>query len=370
MNMLRYHEMGRGVRVNNRGTTRYVFASSHTSQGFYTFIPELVNGLGKVYILKGAPGSGKSTFIRLLGEVMSQQGYDVEFWVSALDPVTPDGVYIAHFNAAVINGSLPQPIDPKYPGVREVIINLGEYWDQAIIEQCQRQIIEQVDQADKFDNELCNILKEASRVKEEIRIANASHLNMEKIEQLIKKISLDIMENRPGEKHYFAGVITADGLVDYINELSADCKKRYIFKGPSGSGKSTVICELAREAKKRGYFLEYYHCGLEVEYLVMVVIRNLQLALIEAGHVEVVLKPGDIVVDMTLYLDSYDSGQVAVQSSEAYRRFEALLLQARQELENSHQANREIKKIYASAMNFERLDSKRQEIAEEILSRV
>jgi energy-coupling factor transporter ATP-binding protein EcfA2 len=356
--------------LNNRGTTRYVFASSHTSQGFYTFIPELVKGLGKVYILKGAPGSGKSTFIRLLGEVMSQQGYDVEFWVSALDPVTPDGVYIAHFNAAVINGSLPQPIDPQYPGAREIIINLGEYWDKAIIEQRQRQIVEQIDQADNFHSQVGKILKEAGRVKEEIRIANASHLNMEKIEQLIKKISLDIMENRPGEKHYFAGVITADGLVDYINELSADCKKRYIFKGPSGSGKSTVIRELARDAKQRGYFLEYYHCGLEVEYLVMVVIRNLQLALIEVDHVEVALKPGDMVVDMTLYLDSYDNDQIAVQSSEAHRRFEALLLQAQQEMENSHQVNREIKKLYASAMDFESLDRKRQEIAEEILNRV
>jgi ABC-type cobalamin/Fe3+-siderophores transport system ATPase subunit len=354
--------------VNNRGKIRYVFVSSHTSQGFYTFIPELVNGVGKVYILKGAPGSGKSTFIRLLGEVMSQQGYDVEFWVSALDPVTPDGVYIAHFNTAIINGSLPQPIDPKYPGVREIIINLGEYWDQAIIEQRQTQIIEQVDQTDKFHSQVVEILKEASRVKAEIRKANAAHLNMEKIEQLIRRLSLEIMENRPGEKHYFAGVITGDGLVDYINELSADCKKRYIFKGPSGSGKSTVINELAREAKQKGYFLEYYHCGLEVEYLVMVVIRNLQLALIEVGHAEVALKTGDIVVDMTMYIDSCDSDQIAVQSSEAYRRLEALLLQAQQELENSYQANREIKKIFASAMDFERLDNKRQKIAEEILN--
>jgi len=179
---------------------------------------------------------------------------------------------------------------------------------------------------------------------------------------------LEIMENRPGEKHYFAGVITGDGLVDYINELSADCKKRYIFKGPSGSGKSTVINELAREAKRKGYFLEYYHCGLEVEYLVMVVIRNLQLALIEVGHAEVALKTGDIVVDMTLYIDSYDSDQIAVQSSEAYRHLETLLLQAQQELDNSYHANREIKKIFASAMDFERLDNKRLEIAEEILN--
>ncbi|MDD4801820.1 MAG: hypothetical protein PHF24_02580 [Syntrophomonas sp.] len=354
--------------MNNRGTVRYVFVSSYTCQGFYTFIPELVNNVSKVYILKGAPGSGKSTFIRLLGEVMSQQGFDVEFWVSALDPVNPDGVYIAHFNAAVINGSLPQPIDPKYPGVREIIINLGDYCNNKIMEKRETQIVEKVDQADRLHNHTSKILKEASRIKEEIRGAHASHLNIAKIEQLIKKLSRDVMENQPGEKHYFAGSITADGLVDYINELSQGCRKRYIFQGPPGSGKSTVIYELAHAAKQKGYFLEYYHCGLEVDYLVMVIIRNIQMALIESGHVEVALKPGDTVVDMTLCLDDYNSERVAAGTSEAQRRFEALIKEAEHQLDNFYKIHREIKKIYTSAMDFEALDNKRKQIAEEILS--
>ncbi len=355
--------------MNNRGTTRYVFTSSFTSQGFYSFIPQLVNGLEKVYILKGAPGSGKSTFIRMLGEVMSQQGYDVEFWVSSVDPVTPDGVYIPQLGAAVINGSLPEPIDPRYPGVREIIINLGEYWDRAIIQKNYREIVEQVDRIEKFQTQASNILKEASWAKEEIRKVNAAHLNIEKIEQLIQNLSAEIIENRPGEKHYFAGVITDDGLVDYIDELSSDCKKRYIFKGPTGSGKSTVINELVREAKQKGYFLEYYHCGLEIDHLVMVVIRNLQLALIEPGHAEIVIKQGDTVVDMAQYLDSYDSDDIAIKTSEAFRRYESLLLQAQQEMENMRLSTREVKKIYTSAMDFERLDRKRQEIADEINNR-
>lgn len=352
--------------MNNRGITRYVFASSFTSQGFYSFIPQLVHGLEKVYILKGAPGTGKSTFIRMLGEVMSQQGYDVEFWVSSVDPVIPDGVYIPQLDAAVINGSLPQPIDPKYPGIREMIINLGEYWDRDVVQTHYREIIEQVDRIDKFQTQAANILKEASRAKEEIRKTNAAHLNIEKIDQLIQNLAIEIIENHPGEKHYFAGVITDDGLVDYIDELSADCKKRYIFKGPTGSGKSTVINELVHAAKLRGYSLEYYHCGLEIDHLVMVIIRNLQLALIEAGHAEIVLKQGDKVVDMTQYLDSYDSEDIAIKTSEAIRRYESLLLQAQHELDNIRKSTREVKKIYTAAMDFGRLDSKRREIADEI----
>ncbi|MEA4924956.1 MAG: hypothetical protein VB084_06535 [Syntrophomonadaceae bacterium] len=355
--------------MNNRGITRYVFASSFTNQGFYSFIPQLVNGLAQVYILKGPPGSGKSTFIRMLGDVMSQQGYDVEFWVSSLDPVIPDGVYIPQLDAAVINGSLPQPIDPKYPGARETIINLGEYWDQTAIQKHCREIVEQFDQVEKFQKRAANILKEASWAQEEIRNVNAAHLNIQQIDKLIHRLSAEIIENHPGEKHYFAGVITDDGLMNYIDELSANCKRRYIFKGPTGSGKSTVISALVSEAKQRGYFLEYFHCGLEIDYLVMVIIRNLQLALIEPGDAEIVLKQGDMVVDMTQYLDRYDSEEEAIKTSEAWRRYESLLLQAQHELESLRLSTREVKKIYTSAMDFERLDRKRQEIAEEISKR-
>lgn len=352
--------------MNNRGTTRYVFASSYTNQGFYTFIPELVNSLGKVYILKGAPGSGKSTFIRLLGELMSQQGYDVEFWVSSIDPVTPDGVYIPQLDAAVINGSLPRPIEPKYPGVRDIIINLDEYWDRSMVQEKYEVIIEQLDRIDKCQQQTISLLKEAGWAKEEISRANGAHLNMEKIEQLSKDLSGEIMDKRPGEKHYFVGVITHEGLVNYIDELSADCKKRYIFRGPAGTGKSTVINELISQARQRGYSLEYYHCGLEVDYLIMVVIRNLQVALIEASHVEIIIRQGDTVVDMTRYLEDYDSDRMAINSSAAYRRYETLLLEAQQELENISQSTREVKKVYTAAMDFERLDHKRQEIADEI----
>lgn len=354
--------------MNKLGKTRYVFASSYTCHGFHTFIPELINGLGKVYILKGPPGTGKSTFIRLLGELMSQKGYEVEFWVSSLDPITPDGVHIPELDSAIINGSLPTPIDPKYPGVREIVINLGEYWDQQRVDEQSNEIIALIDQTEIYRDQALHLLKEASIAKEEIRANNFSRLNMEKIEQCIKRLSMQIMERHPGEKHYFASNTTGEGLADYINELSEDCKCRYIFKGPSGSGKSTVIYALAQEAKQRGYFLEYYHSGLDEAYLGMVIIRDLQLALVESGDLEVSPRQGDVVVDMNKCLDDWENDMIEFKSNEAVRRFERLLLQAQEELGNAYQSHRIVKKAYSLAMDFERLEHKRQTITNEILN--
>lgn len=353
------------MQVNNRGLIRYVFASSHTTQGYYTFIPELIRDLDRVYILKGAPGTGKSTFIRLIGEVLSEQGLEVEFWISALDSITPDGVYVAQLNLAVINGSMQVGIDPRYPGVKEHLIHLGDYWDQAAIEAQRQQIIDLVDMIAFSQQKANDLLRELGRLKAEQRRLNSRHINMEKIEQLIKQLGREIVENRSGEKHYFAGVLTIDGWVDYVHELSHSCQKRYIFKGPVGSGKSMIIGELARLVKDSGYFLEYYHCGLEVDNLVMVIIRNLQIALIESGTGEIPLKPWDVVVDLGLYLEGYDE-EGRQEDNINCRNLENLLLKARQELERSSSSQQELKKIYAGAMDFAGLDKIRRDLLEAI----
>ena len=57
-----------------RGNTRYCFVSSFTSLGFRTFIPDLVDGIKKVFILKGAPGTGKSTLSVWLARLSPNRG--------------------------------------------------------------------------------------------------------------------------------------------------------------------------------------------------------------------------------------------------------------------------------------------------------
>ncbi len=354
--------------MSNLGTTRYIFASSYTSQGYCTFIPELINGLTKVYILKGAPGAGKATFIRLVGETMCEQGCDIEYWVSSLDPVNPDGVYIPQMDIAVVNGSLVQPIDPRYPEIREILINLGEYSQSAIVLDHAQVVTELLDGIKKSQEQTVSLIHEIVQTKDEIRQANSISLDKEGVGQLIGDLSNRILEQRQGDKHYFARVVTPEGVFNYLNELSSDCQQRYIFVGPPGSGKSMVIDEMATRARLKGYVLEYYHCGLEAERLVMVIIRSLQLALIESDQPEPVLRQGDIIIDMNKYLPDGGADLWTVNSSAAYRRYETLLLQAQQELSQIQKKTDQVKKYYTASMDLEKLDQKRLEVIAEILA--
>ncbi len=349
-----------------RGKVRYVLTSSNTSQGFHTFLPELLQGVLKIFILKGAPGSGKSTFMRLLGESFSEQGYEVEFWVSAADPVSPEGVLIPQLKAAVVNGSLSSPIEPRYPGVTGDIIYLGDYGDKTFIQSYSQEIIKLCDDQEKHRRQATEVLKNAAAIKDTIKRQASAYLDLEKLQQVVEQLAEDILEGAPAEKHYFASAVTAEGMINYMDEISCACKKRYVFQGPAGSGKSTAILGLAARAQSKGYSLEYYHCGLEADNIQMIIIRNLEIALVDAGLLELSVKPWDVVIDMSSCLQDYDAGELVHESSKSLREYETLILEAQQELEQAHRCLKDLKKIYALAMDFEALDNKRLQVRDEI----
>lgn len=366
MNRLKKLAWGELFMLGKQGKVRYVFTSSNTAGGYCSFMPELLAGLQKIFILKGPAGTGKSSFLRLLGQSMAEQGYEVEVWLSALNPLNPEGIYLPQMEAAVVNGSLPITIDPGYPAGRAEIINLEDYRDRKAAAEKGRDILELVQRVEKHHSKAYNILKSVIQTREELRQLSARHLDNSKFNQIFQELEARLAEEEVRERHYFANAVTADGIISYIEELSTPCRKRYIFKGPEGCGKSTMIAELARKAAEKGQFLEYYHSGLEPERLLMVIISSSQTALIDIGEMEINLKPCDLLVDLGKCLSDYDCSLLGMKNSQVYRNHEAMLLQVQDELENACLAVKKIKKINASFMDYDSIDKKRMEIEQEL----
>lgn len=354
--------------MSGRGEIRYVFTSSNTYHGFRSFIPELIKPLQRAYILKGAPGTGKSTLIRMLGESLANRGYAIDFWLSASDPLNPEGVYLPRLEIAVVNGSLGLSLDPRYPGVTGEIIHLEQFQDRTALRLHGREIIELVDRLEAENEQAFQIMKNAAGLKEELKKNASSRLKMEKINQLIDRLEDELFKESPAERHFYASAYTAEGTINYVDEISRNCQRRYILKGPPGSAKSTIISEMARRGRERGWYMEYYHCGLDLESLVMLIIPSQGIALIDAGNAELSLRPWDVVIDMNTCLEPLDSSPAQSEDTQANRAYETLLSQAQIQFDNAYKTLKELKKIYGSVMDFAGLDEKREELLQEIIA--
>ena len=115
--------------MQNPGYIRKFFLGANTHKGFHSFYEYVVPGIpNRLLILKGGPGTGKSTFLRKIANEFAKMGHDVELHHCSSDNDSLDGIRIVSLNIAVMDGTAPHTTDPKYPAVVDEIINLGEYW--------------------------------------------------------------------------------------------------------------------------------------------------------------------------------------------------------------------------------------------------
>ena len=90
---------------------------------------------GKHYILKGGPGTGKSTLMKKIANELEKKGYFVERGYCSADPLSIDMVLAPEINFSILDGTSPHTFDATYPGVTESIINLGVAWDKKYLNQ-------------------------------------------------------------------------------------------------------------------------------------------------------------------------------------------------------------------------------------------
>lgn len=129
--------------IRRRGALGY-FASANSADGFYSLYGEAYNedDYRSLYILKGGPGTGKSTLLDSLASRAESDGYTFEALLCSSDPTSLDGIIIPSIGVAVIDGTPPHAQDPHYPGVCGEIVNLGEMWDSASLKRHRREIEE------------------------------------------------------------------------------------------------------------------------------------------------------------------------------------------------------------------------------------
>ena len=107
------------------------FLGANSGEGFQNLFSQITD-LKDTYdlmVLKGGPGVGKNTFMREVGRTMEEAGTAVEYLWCSGDPDSLDGVVLPALRCAVVDGTSPHVVEPRYPAAVDRYVDLGRFYD-------------------------------------------------------------------------------------------------------------------------------------------------------------------------------------------------------------------------------------------------
>ncbi|MCL6477672.1 MAG: PRK06851 family protein [Peptococcaceae bacterium] len=360
------------------GSIKKVFPGGNTSKGFYSFYDYIIDNqeATRIFVIKGGPGVGKSTFIRKIGEAMLERGYDVEFHCCPSDNGSLDGVVIPAIRVALLDGTAPHVVDPKNPGAVDEIIHLGDHWNTRGLVDHKQEILEANREVGRLFRRAYGYLASAKIFLDQVEsyYQDTSALDVGALDNMCLELTHEIFEgqvrqtDKPRARRLFITAITPDGSVSHLDTVVDHLSKRYIISGDDGTGKTTLVRRLMDAAMMRGFNVEAYHCALSPDNIDHLVIPALDTVVINSVEPHF-YKPrkGDRVIDTMQFVNPVLNTQYLAEKTtarEMYRRCMELAVDFIAKAKAEHDR---METYYVSYMNFDEINARREKTLMRIL---
>lgn len=233
-----------------KGSVRY-FLGSNSSQGFYSLYDQLIDPVQAkaVYILKGGPGCGKSSLMRRIGQLAEESDEPVEYIHCSGDPDSLDGVIFPAHATAIVDGTAPHVVEPKYPGVIESYVNLGDCYDRAGLQGVRTEIMRCMTGYKDCYKRAYRCLGAAAEIAEDTRAILTTESLEEKAAKRARGIlSREIRAQGDGSGQVvqrFLGAVTHQGLICHYDTAEVLCKRVYVLEDSWGLSHSLLTHLLA-----------------------------------------------------------------------------------------------------------------------------
>ena len=260
------YELNKGVDVNV--SVLEYFPGANTPEGFFSYYDDILKSheAQRIIVLKGGPGTGKSTFMKKIAKHINSLGYDTELLHCSSDPNSLDGVCSREKGFLILDGTSPHIVDPKCPGAVDEIINLGECWDKEKIKKHKKEIIETGEQISSYFARAYRYMSAAKSLQMQIWYGDVGNDSMKQIKYELEKIKRNVTvragTKTGNERRAFLSAITPLGRMNYINTFCENSDIVYKIKSNCQNTAGLFMNGLAQMLREKGEDIRTFYCPM------------------------------------------------------------------------------------------------------------
>lgn len=241
-----------------KNTSLKYFLGANSCEGFYSVFDKSYSAKDgfKVYIIKGGPGTGKSSFMKYFAAKAEEKGIKAVLCPCSSDPQSLDAVILPEKKIVIMDGTAPHTVDPVYPGACEKILNFGEFWNDGAFTADRDKIIEATLKNKALHKTAARYISAAGELIADSYKTALACTDTEKTAAYADSLCRRLIPKKQGEgKEWvrFIEGITPVGVVSYSGTVTGSAEKTVIISDDAGSASNIIINAVRKYALKNGY---------------------------------------------------------------------------------------------------------------------
>ena len=324
------------------------YASANGFNGFRSYFNKIFDShkFDKIVVLKGGPGTGKSTLLRKVAESLRNEENHIEIFRCSSDNNSLDGVIARNENAviAVLDGTAPHERDAVIPGAVDEILNLGAAWRQEDLKRMRSRIFEINRKKNESYKNAYRYLLYSSVFETNIKAELSSMLNigeMRKEAEAIAKRFFAYRGNVPDVR--LISSFSKDGYKT-LPTLDLISDKVYSVRGSFGS-EALFLSEMVSVLNENGVNYVRIASALSDDTTEAIYLPDSGISIVGMGS-------GEIICDSTVYINSGFNESFPNRFSKIQNSIENYFSLAADEFKKASDYHLELEAIYTPSMDY------------------
>lgn len=349
-------------------TIQYYFLGENTPNGFKTyFSSEILKKDYYTYILKGGPGTGKSTLMKKILSAF-KDSEDIDVYRCSSDINSLDALVLKTSKVIIVDGTAPHVFDCQYPGAFQSIVALGDCWNKNELQENKYKIKSMIDENQQFHNRSRRYISALASINSDIYSIASSALNLPKLSAFTQRFCKKFIPKKSSEPGYISfKKISAISNFGYFIMSVENYQNVFILNDSYFAGSDSFLSQLSDIVTSKGYDIILSECSIfNQSILEHLLIPELSIAFISSNYITKYENENAKKINFLRFYNMNNISEKKQRLEFSKKAGTELLNEAVGSIQSAKKVHDEIEDFYINNMNFSLIDEITLNIIDEI----